>query len=99
MRWTDFVNIGARYFMVNDESERVLVRFTQEGVLEIDRTLLIKLDAESGFGPRRFAIGIANWVRPAFANGPVIIRHDHEIVRVSLREERVQKSFLFLTAE
>lgn len=86
-RWGSayFVKNGDRYFMVNDEGELLIVRFAPEGVEVIDRTLLIKPDTESGFGPRRFANSIVNWVQPAFANGHVIIRNDHEIVRVSLR--------------
>jgi hypothetical protein len=99
MGLADFVKIGVRYFMMNDKGKLLIVRFTLAGVQKIDRTLLIKLDAESGFGPCRFATGIANWVRPVFANGPVIIRNGHERVHVSLRKECVQKSFLISTAE
>jgi outer membrane protein assembly factor BamB len=87
-RWGSayFVKNSDRYFMVNDEGELLIVRFTPQGVDVIDRTLLIEPDTESGFGPRRFANSIVNWVQPAFANGHVIIRNDHEMVRVSLRK-------------
>ncbi|MFT4556986.1 MAG: outer membrane protein assembly factor BamB [Planctomycetaceae bacterium] len=87
-RWGSayFVKNGDRYFMVNDEGELLIVRFTPAGVEVVDRTLLIKPDTESGFGPRRFANSIVNWVQPAFANGHVIIRNDHEMVRVSLQK-------------
>jgi hypothetical protein len=85
-RWGSayFIKNGDRYFMVTDEGELLIVRFSTQGVEVIDRTLLIKPDTESGFGPRRFANSIVNWVQPAFANGHVIIRNDHEMVRVSL---------------
>ncbi|MBM98475.1 MAG: pyrrolo-quinoline quinone [Planctomycetaceae bacterium] len=75
-----------RYFMMNDVGELLIVRFTPEGAEEIDRTALIDPDTESGFGPRRFANSIVNWCHPAFANKHVIVRNDHEIIRVSLEK-------------
>lgn len=70
--------------MMNDVGELLIVKFTPDGAEEIDRTSLIDPDTESGFGPRRFANSIVNWCHPAFANKHVIIRNDHEIIRVSL---------------
>jgi outer membrane protein assembly factor BamB len=86
-RWGSayFVRHQDRYFMVNDEGELLIVRLSPKGVEEVGRTLLIKPDTESGFGPRRFANSIVNWCHPAFANGHILIRNDHEMVRVSLQ--------------
>ena len=73
-----------KYFMFNDEGELLMLRFSPEGAEVIDRTQLIAPDTESGYGPRRFANSIVNWVHPAFANKHVIVRNDHEIIRASL---------------
>jgi outer membrane protein assembly factor BamB len=73
-----------RYFLVNDAGELLIVRFTPQGPEEIDRTILIKPDTESGYGPSRYANSIVNWCHPAFANQHIIIRNDHEMVRASL---------------
>jgi hypothetical protein len=73
--------------MVNDVGELLLLRLTPDGPQEIDRTKLIEPDTESGYGPRRFANSIVNWVHPAFANRHILIRNDHEILRASLAEE------------
>jgi hypothetical protein len=71
--------------MVNDVGELLIVRLSPKGIEEIDRTSLIAPDTESGYGPRRFANSIVNWCHPAFANGHILIRNDHEIVRASLQ--------------
>ncbi|MCP4189967.1 MAG: PQQ-binding-like beta-propeller repeat protein [Planctomycetaceae bacterium] len=77
---------GDRYFMMNDEGELLIVKFSPEGPEEIDRTKLITPDTESGYGVRRYANSIVNWCHPAFANKHVIVRNDHEILRMSLAE-------------
>jgi len=86
-RWGSayFVRHGDRYFMVSDVGELLIVRLTPQGIKVIDRTSLIEPDTESGYGPRRFANSIVNWCHPAFANGHILIRNDHEMVRVSLQ--------------
>ena len=73
-----------KYFMVNDVGELLIVRFSPDGPQVIDRAQLIQPDTESGYGAQRFANSIVNWCHPAFANKHVVIRNDHEIVRVSL---------------
>lgn len=85
-RWGSlfWVKNGDRYFVNNDLGELLIVRFTPEGPEVIDRTQLIEPDTECGYGPRRFANDLVNWVHPAYANGHVIIRNDSEIRRVSL---------------
>lgn len=76
-----------RYFVNNDLGELLIMRFTPDGPEVVDRTPLIKPDTECGYGPRRFANDLVNWVHPAYANGHVIIRNDSEIRRVSLQAD------------
>lgn len=73
-----------RYFINNDLGELLIVQFSPQGAKIIDRTQLIKPDTHCGYGPRRFADAMVNWVQPAYANRHVIIRNDSEIRRVSL---------------
>ena len=73
-----------RYFVNNDLGELLIMRFSPEGPEVIDRTHLIDPDTRCGYGPRRFADALVNWVQPAYANGHVVIRNDSEIRRVSL---------------
>lgn len=89
-RWGSlfWVKNGDRYFVNNDLGELLIMRFTPDGPQVIDRAALIKPDTECGYGPRRFANDLVNWVHPAYANGHVIIRNDSEIRRVSLRAEK-----------
>jgi len=89
-RWGSlfWVKNGDRYFVNNDLGELLIMRFTPQGPEVIDRTQLIKPDTECGYGPRRFANDLVNWVHPAYANGHVIIRNDSEIRRVSLQSSR-----------
>lgn len=85
-RWGScyFVKNGDRYFVFNDEGELLILRLSAEGPELVDRTKLIEPDTESGWGARRFANSIVCWVHPAFANKHVVVRNDHEIIRVSL---------------
>ena len=73
-----------RYFMVNDEGELIILRLNPHGPEVVDRTQLIQPDTASGFGPKRFYDSTVNWCHPAYANRHVIIRNDHQMVRVSL---------------
>jgi len=86
-RWGSmfWVKNGDRYFVNNDLGELLIMQFTPSGPKVIDRTKLIKPDTSCGYGPRRFADALVNWVQPAYANRHVIIRNDSEIRRVSLQ--------------
>ncbi len=85
-RWGSmfWVKNGDRYFVNNDLGELLIMQFTDKGAKVIDRTQLIEPDTHCGYGPRRFADALVNWVQPAYANRHVIIRNDSEIRRVSL---------------
>jgi len=85
-RWGSmfWVKNGDRYFVNNDLGELLIMQFTPDGPKVADRTQLIKPDTHCGYGPRRFADALVNWVQPAYANRHVIIRNDSEIRRVSL---------------
>ena len=86
-RWGSmfWVKNGNRYFVNNDLGELLIMQFTPKGPKVLDRTKLIKPDTQCGYGPRRFADALVNWVHPAYANGHIIIRNDSEIRRVSLK--------------
>ncbi|MEZ6125197.1 MAG: PQQ-binding-like beta-propeller repeat protein [Planctomycetaceae bacterium] len=85
-RWGSFfwVRHRDRYFVNTDLGELVIMKFTPDGPQVIDRTQLIEPDTHCGFGPRRFADALVNWVHPAYANRHIIIRNDSEIRRISL---------------
>ena len=85
-RWGSmfWVKNGDRYFVNNDLGELLIMEFTPDGPKVFDRTKLIEPDTHCGYGPRRFADALVNWVPPAYANRHVIIRNDSEIRRVSL---------------
>jgi outer membrane protein assembly factor BamB len=85
-RWGSmfWVKNGDRYFVNNDLGELLIMKFTPDGPRVFDRTQLIEPDTHCGYGPRRFADALVNWVQPAYANRHVIIRNDSEIRRVSL---------------
>ena len=86
-RWGSmfWVKNGDRYFVNNDLGELLIMQFTPDGPKVFDRTKLIEPDTHCGYGPRRFADALVNWVPPAYANRHVIIRNDSEIRRVSLQ--------------
>lgn len=88
-RWGSmfWVKNADRYFVNNDLGELLIMTFTPEGPKLTDRAQLIEPDTHCGFGPRRMADAMVNWVHPAYANGHVIIRNDSEIRRVSLRKQ------------
>ena len=85
-RWGSmfWVKNGDRYFVNNDLGELLIMDFTPNGPRVFDRTKLIEPDTHCGYGPRRFADALVNWVQPAYANRHVIIRNDSEIRRISL---------------
>ena len=85
-RWgTAFmVRQGDRYFVTNDDGYLIIARFTPEGYVEVDRTMLIEPTSRSGYGPQRRHDRPVSWSHPAYANGHVIQRNDHEILRASL---------------
>ena len=76
-----------RYFVNNDLGELLIMKFSAQGPEVICRTQLIEPTTHCGFGPRRFADALVNWVHPAYANRHVIIRNDAEIRRVSLQQK------------
>jgi hypothetical protein len=89
-RWGSmfWVKNGDRYFVNNGLGELLIMRFTPSGADVLDRTKLIEPDTHCGYGPRRFADALVNWVQPAYANRHVIIRNDSEVRRLSLEAKR-----------
>ena len=85
-RWGSafMVKQGDRYFVNNDDGFLITARFTPEGYVEQGRTRLIEPTGDAGFGPSRFGARSINWTHPAYANGHIVHRNDHEIIRVSL---------------
>ena len=75
------------YFVNNDLGELLIMKFSPKGPQVIDRAQLIEPTTHCGFGSRRFADALVNWVHPAYANRHVIIRNDAEIRRVSLEQK------------
>lgn len=88
-RWGSAVIVqhGDRYFVNNEEGFLILARFTPTGYVELDRTLLLPPTSSSGTRTPHGRIGerMVNWVHPAYANGHIVHRNDHEIIRASLR--------------
>ena len=78
------VRHGERYFVSNDDGYLIIARFTPEGYVELDRTLLLEPTSRAGYGPRRLFDRQVNWSHPAFANRHVVQRNDREVVRFSL---------------
>ena len=87
-RWGSmfWVKNGDRSFVNTDLGELLIMKFSPAGPEVIDRTKLIEPNTQCGYGPRRFADALVNWVHPAYANGHIVIRNDTEIRRVSLRK-------------
>jgi len=77
-----FVRNGDRYFVNSDDGQLVIARFTPQGYVELDRTDLIAPTAQPARG--HCADRLFNWVHPAYANGHIVQRNDHEILRASL---------------
>ncbi len=85
-RWgTAFmVRHGDRYFVSNDEGYLIIARFTPEGYVELDRTMLLVATSSAGFGPQRRFDRLVSWSHPAFANRHIVQRNDREVIRASL---------------
>ena len=85
-RWgtAHFVRHGDRYFVSNDDGYLIVARFTPEGYVELDRTMLLEPTSHAGYGPQRRFDRLVAWSHPAFANRHVVQRNDNEVVRYSL---------------
>ena len=85
-RWAaaHLVRHGDRYFVSNDDGYLLIARFTPEGYVELDRTMLLEPTSHAGFGPQRRFDRLVAWSHPAFANRHVVQRNDNEVVRFSL---------------
>ena len=73
-----------RYFVSNDQGYLIIARFTPEGYVELDRTMLLEATSSAGFGPQRRFDRLVSWAHPAFANRHVVQRNDREVIRASL---------------
>ena len=72
-------------FILTEEGDLVISKFTPEGYIELDRTHLIEPTSRTrGGATRRWGDRPVHWAHPAFANRHVVVRNDEEIVRVSL---------------
>ena len=89
VRWSSahLVRHANRYFVNNDVGDLIIARFTPTGYVELSRTKLIEPTSGSGTRTPHGAIAerIVNWTHPAYANGHIVHRNDHEIIRASLR--------------
>ena len=97
-RWASahFVRHEDRYFVYNENGELLIVQFTPEGYVELDRTQVLNPTSRTGYGPTRpgsrarrrhgDSDRLVVWAHPAFANRHVVVRNDEEIIRVSLDE-------------
>ncbi|MDE0126386.1 MAG: hypothetical protein OXN97_17600 [Bryobacterales bacterium] len=95
-RWASahFVQHGDRYFVFNENGDLVIVRFSPEGYVELDRTHLLDPTTRTGYGTSRPGTQarrrhgrsdrLVVWAHPAFANRHLMLRNDKEIIRVSL---------------
>ena len=73
-----------RYFVNNEQGFLLLARFTPEGYVELDRTRLIEPTSSASGGRGNRPDRPVNWTHPAYANGHIVHRNDHEIIRASL---------------
>ena len=89
VRWSSahLVRHANRYFVNNDVGDLIIARLTPTGYVELSRTKLIEPTSGSGTRTPHGAIAerIVNWTHPAYANGHIVHRNDHEIIRASLR--------------
>ncbi len=85
-RWgtASMVRHGDQYFVSNDDGYLIIARFTPEGYVELDRTMLIEPTSRSGYGPQRRFDRPVSWSHPAYANRHIVQRNDNEILRASL---------------
>ena len=83
-----------RYFVYNENGDLIIVQFTPEGYVELDRTHLLNPTSRSGYGgaragtERRQRHGPSDrlvvWSHPAYANRHLVLRNDEEVIRVSM---------------
>ena len=97
-RWASahFVRHEDRYFVFNETGDLIIVQFTPEGYVELDRTHLLHPTSRTGYGTSRAGTRsrtrhgrsdrLVVWAHPAFANRHIVLRNDEEIIRVSLDE-------------
>ena len=79
-RWANafIVRHGSRYFLANEKGELIIANLAPQGYHEISRAKILE--------PTNKAAGRdVVWSHPAFANGAVLMRNDHELVRASLK--------------
>jgi len=75
-----FVRNGDRYFITTERGEIVIARLAPDGYHEVSRSALIEPTHPYAREPQ----GVVHWSHPAYANGHVVIRNDHEILSASL---------------
>ena len=95
-RWGSayFIKHEDRYFVYNENGDLVVVRFSPDGYVELDRTHLLNPTSRSGYGGARpgsrgrtshgQSDRLVVWAHPAFANRHIVLRNDEEIIRVSM---------------
>ncbi len=71
---------GDRYFLFDERGDLIHAKLSPEGYEELGRLHLIEPDNRDA--RTRNVV----WSHPAFANGHILVRNDHEIVSVSLRQ-------------
>ena len=95
-RWGSayFIKHEDRYFVYNENGDLIIVRFSPDGYVELDRTHLLNPTSRSGYGGARTGSRgrarhgqsdrLVVWAHPAFANRHIVLRNDEEIIRVSM---------------
>jgi outer membrane protein assembly factor BamB len=95
-RWGSayFIQHEDRYFVYNENGDLIIVQFSPEGYVELDRTHLLDPTSQSGYGGTRVGSRsrsthgdsdrLVVWSHPAFANRHLVLRNDKEIIRVSM---------------
>ena len=72
-----------RVFLFNDRGELILAKLSPETYTELGRAKVIEPTSPPG-GRRELSAVV--WSHPAFANRHIVVRNDHEVIRVSLAE-------------
>lgn len=67
------------FFIANEDGEVITAKLSAKEYHELSRAKLIEPDNKDAGRP-------VVWVHPAYANGAIIWRNDHEVVRVSIGE-------------
>lgn len=68
-----------KYFMFNDDGELMIVTLAPAGMKELGRAKILE---PTGVARGRKVV----WSHPAFSNGKMLVRNDHELVCVDLRK-------------